>query len=101
VPAEFTGPALPWLLANGFGTLSAVINEAMTTYGYGDYREVPLVSGDVRRGVCRRNLLTFWWRLALRPAVLHAGSSCELAENRQELQDWYDKHVRFAFDRVG
>jgi hypothetical protein len=44
IPQELTIPAQQWLFSNGYPYLSAAINEAMVTYGYGDYREVPIVS---------------------------------------------------------
>lgn len=43
VPKELAVPAAEWLASNGYTALGLVINDAMVTFGYGDYREVPML----------------------------------------------------------
>ncbi|KAL1856621.1 hypothetical protein Plec18170_003590 [Paecilomyces lecythidis] len=43
IPVELTIPAAEWLAQNKYQTLQAAFIQSMVAYGYGDYREVPIV----------------------------------------------------------
>ncbi|CAG8900326.1 unnamed protein product [Penicillium egyptiacum] len=43
IPPELTVPAAEWLARNGYQTLQAAFVQSMVAYGYGDYRQVPIV----------------------------------------------------------
>lgn len=43
IPDELTVPAAEWLARNGYQTLQAAFVQSMVAYGYGDYRQVPIV----------------------------------------------------------
>lgn len=97
VPPELTVPAQQWLLGNGFQYLSAVINEAMVTYGYGDYREVPIV-GPMQSQAESRTVVADY-PPALRPAVLYPRHHRKLIAPCQELQNWWARDG-FIFDII-
>ena len=36
-------PTFEWMIANDYQILPIVFNDALNIYGYGDYREIPMV----------------------------------------------------------
>jgi len=53
VPDELTVPMAQWLATNGFRYLGIPITDLLSTYGYGDYREVPAVSNSPNPSILR------------------------------------------------
>lgn len=43
MPAELAVPGAQWLAENGYQAIGIPMIDAFVTYGYGDYREVPMV----------------------------------------------------------
>ncbi|SPN99731.1 uncharacterized protein DNG_02582 [Cephalotrichum gorgonifer] len=43
VPAELAVPGAQWLAENGFQVIGIPMIDAFTSYGYGDYREIPIL----------------------------------------------------------
>jgi len=43
VPAEFSVTTAEWLAANNFQALPVLIIRSMAAFGYGDFRQVPIV----------------------------------------------------------
>ena len=43
IPLEWTVPTAQWLVGNGYQTLEVLMVDGMFPYGYGDYRQVPVV----------------------------------------------------------
>ncbi|KAL5333682.1 hypothetical protein BJX70DRAFT_403352 [Aspergillus crustosus] len=80
ITPELTVPAAEWLARNGYQTLQAAFMQSMVAYGYGDYRQVPIVY-----------MLQY-----LTPSVLmtllkvHQGSMIEIADFHRALQIFAD-----------
>ncbi|KAJ5648906.1 uncharacterized protein N7484_002629 [Penicillium longicatenatum] len=83
IPPELTVPAAEWLARNGYQTLQAAFVQSMVAYGYGDYRQVPIVY-----------MLQY-----LTPSVLmtllkvQQGSTIEIADFHRALQIFADKSI--------
>lgn len=43
VPAEFSVTCAEWLSTNNYQALPVLFVQAMVAFGYGDYREIPIV----------------------------------------------------------
>ncbi|KAJ5237940.1 hypothetical protein N7489_008031 [Penicillium chrysogenum] len=83
IPTELTIPAAEWLARNGYQTLQAAFVQSMVAYGYGDYRQVPIVY-----------MLQY-----LTPSVLmtllkvQQGSMIEIADFHRALQIFADRFI--------
>ncbi|KAJ5470949.1 hypothetical protein N7530_008306 [Penicillium desertorum] len=86
IPPELTVPAAEWLARNGYQTLQAAFVQSMVAYGYGDYRQVPIVY-----------MLQY-----LTPSVLmtllkvQQGSMIEIADFHRALQIFADRFIAGA-----
>lgn len=72
IPKEFTLTTAAWLAKNEYKVLQVLFIQSMVAYGYGDYREVPIVSHIQTFSVSSANRLQIYMLQYLTPDVTMA-----------------------------